>query len=71
MVFNFTRFGLYSVIFISIVAAIGMFYLFYTTQTKAKYLIVCIFLIMTTLTVSNDFTATDNPLIKRDFFHFT
>ncbi len=68
--FNFTRFGLYSVIFISIVAAIGMFYLFYTTQTKAKYLIVCIFLIMTTLTVSNDFTATDNPLIKRDFFSF-
>jgi hypothetical protein len=67
---NLSRFGEYSFIFISIAGAVGITILFGKTKSKHCVFIVVLFFIMAFLTVSNDFTASDNPLIKRQFYTF-
>ncbi len=67
---NFARFGEYSYIFICISAAIGLYCLFYNSNTKIKTATIILFSIMAFLSISNDFTASDNPLIKRPFYTF-
>jgi hypothetical protein len=66
--FNLARFAEYSFIFFCFAGAAGLSFLFY--RLKAKCIAVTLFFIMALLAVSNDFTASDNPLIKRPFYTF-
>lgn len=68
--FNLGRFGEYSFIFISIAGATGLYILFYKLKKKYKALVIICFFVMAFLTVSNDFTASDHPLVKRPFYTF-
>jgi hypothetical protein len=68
--FNFARFAEYSFIFISIAGATGLYILFYKLKTKYKISVIILFFLMAFLAVSNDFTASDSPLIKRPFYTF-
>lgn len=68
--FNLLRFGEYSFFFTSFVAAVGLLGLFKMTQTWGKIIIIAVFFCMTFLTLTNDFTASDNPLIKRPFYTY-
>ncbi len=67
---NFARFGEYSFIFISIAGAAGIYILFGKLKTYTRYSVVFLFFIMAFLTVSSDFTASDNPLVKRPFYTY-
>lgn len=68
---NLARFGEYSYIFICISAAVGLYCLFYScTNNKIKTTIIIFFSVMAFLSISNDFTASDNPLIKRPFYTY-
>ncbi|MHB1152946.1 MAG: hypothetical protein ACYCWE_04450 [Eubacteriales bacterium] len=68
--FNIARFGEYSFIFICIAGAAGIYILFGKLITKGRISVVFLFFMMAFLTVSNDFTASDNPLIKRPFYTY-
>jgi len=65
---NIGRFGEYAMIFIVITGALG-FYLLHARATKfQKYLVITLFVVMCFLSVSNDFIASDNPLVKRPYY---
>jgi O-antigen/teichoic acid export membrane protein len=66
--FNLMRFGEYSFLFFCIAGAAGISFIFY--KLKTKLLAVILFFIMAFLAVSNDFTASDNPIVKRPFYTF-
>lgn len=68
--FNIGRFGEYAMIFFVIVGAIGFKGLFHGAGRKLKIIITMLFIFMTLLSISNDFSASDNPLIKREFYTF-
>lgn len=68
--FNLGRFAEYSFLFICIAGATGLYILFYKLKTKYKISVMILFFIMALLTVSNDFTASDAPLLKRPFYTF-
>ncbi len=68
--FNFARFAEYSFIFICISGGAGLYILFYKLKAKYKISVIILFFIMAFLAVSNDFTASDAPLIKRPFYTF-
>jgi hypothetical protein len=66
----FNRLMEYTSIFIVIIAAYGLFYIFNKLNYKLR-IIFLIFIFLTCMTsIKNDFTASDNPLVKRDFFTF-
>lgn len=67
--FNLSRFGEYSFLFFSIAGASGIYVLF--NKIRVKAVVIVIFAVMSLLAVSNDFTASDNPLIKRPFYTFS
>ncbi|KUO53575.1 MAG: hypothetical protein APF76_12260 [Desulfitibacter sp. BRH_c19] len=67
---NLFRFGEYSYFFISLAGASGFYILFYKLRKHFRVCVVFIFLIMAFLSVSNDFTASDNPVVKRPFYTF-
>ncbi len=68
---NLARFGEYSFIFICISASIGLYCLYYSfTDRKIKTAAVILFVMMAFLSISNDFTASDKPLIKRPFYTY-
>ncbi len=68
--FNLERFGEYSLLFIVIVAAIGFTGIYYGAGRKLRVTIIILFVSMTLLSISNDFSASDNPLVKRVFYTF-
>lgn len=68
--FNLARFGEYSFIFICIAGAAGLDILFYKLKTKYRISVIILFFMMAFLAVSNDFTASDRPLVKRPFYTF-
>lgn len=68
--FNLLRFGEYAFIFISLAAAIGLLGIFDDAKNHGKFIVISVFFCMCFLTFSNDFTASDNPLIKRPFYTF-
>ncbi len=68
--FNLARFGEYSFLFICVTGAAGLYILFYKLNTKYKISVIILFFMMAFLAVSNDFTASDRPLIKRPFYTF-
>lgn len=68
--FNIERFGDYAFAFIIIAAAAGFVELYIRLTNNKRALLLILFLFMTLLSVSNDFVASDNPLIKRPFYTF-
>ena len=68
--FNLARFGEYSFLFILLAAAFGFGILFYRSSKNMKILLILVFILMSFLSTSNDFIATDNPLVKRPFYTF-
>lgn len=68
--FNLGRFGEYSYLFIGIAGAAGLYIFYDKLKKKSKVLVILCFFIMAFLSVSNDFTASDNPLVKRPFYTF-
>lgn len=66
--FNLARFGEYSFLFFCIAGAAGLSFVSY--KLKTKLLAIVLFFAMAFLTVSNDFTASDNPIVKRQFYTF-
>lgn len=55
-------------IFMGLTAAIGFSALFMRSGRAMKAVLTLLFVTMVLLSVSNDFVATDNPLVKRPFF---
>jgi hypothetical protein len=68
--FNLARFGEYSFPFILVAAALGFGTLFFNSKKYGKLLLIILFASMSLLSVSNDFVASDNPLVKRPFYTF-
>jgi len=68
--FNFQRFGEYTFLFISIVGAIGFMGMYYKSRKYIKIFAIILFFFMSFLSISNDFIASDNPLVKRPFYTF-
>ena len=66
--FNLSRFGEYSFLCFCIAGAAGLTFISY--KLKAKSVVVILFFVMAFLAVSNDFTASDNPIVKRLFYTF-
>ena len=67
---NIGRFGEYAFPFISIAASAGLFMVFFRLKKKSRYLIIILFSLMCLLAISNDFVASDNPLMKRSFYTY-
>lgn len=68
--FNLLRFGEYTFFFVSLAAAVGLFGLFSQTGVYGKIAVITAFSCMAFLSVTNDFTASDNPLVKRPFYTY-
>lgn len=68
--FDFTRFGEYTFLFIGITASIGFYTNYIKSKKIGKMLCIFLFMIMIFLCLSNDFNASDNPLVKRPFYTF-
>lgn len=68
--FDFQRFDEYTFIFISLVASFGLFKIYSNSTKTIKLLVIVLFFCMSFLSVSNDFTASDNPLVKRPFYTY-
>lgn len=66
--FNVDRFTEYTAPFMGIIAAVGLMMLYDRKSKLLKTACVLIFVGWVFLSVSNDFVASDNPLVKRDFF---
>ena len=68
--FNMLRFAEYSFLFITIMGAIGFAEIYHKSRKNFKSAIVILFLVMVFLSVSNDFNASDNPLVERPFYTY-
>jgi hypothetical protein len=68
--FNFTRFGQYFYPFISLTISVGFFTLYNITQKYSRVFVIILFISLAFLSVSNDFVASDNPLIERPFYTY-
>ncbi|MFX4263313.1 hypothetical protein ACOBQJ_14080 [Pelotomaculum propionicicum] len=68
--FNLLRFGEYTFFFVSLAAAVGLFGLLSQTGVYGKIAVITAFSCMAFLSVTNDFTASDNPLVKRPFYTY-
>jgi hypothetical protein len=65
----FTRLGEYVLIFIPIAMTIGILALGSISKSKYKIITICIVIFLLSLfSISNDFTASDNPIVKRTFY---
>ena len=67
---NIVRFGEYTFLFIGLTGAIGFYELYKKSRKYEKIILILLFTIMIFLSVSNDFNASDNPLVKRPFYTF-
>ncbi len=61
----------YAFIFITLAAATGLAALYYKSRRNAsKFVVIAIFSVLVLASVSNDFVASDNPLVKRNFYTY-
>lgn len=67
---NIGRFGQYFYPFISLTAALGFVTMYNRTKKYSKIIIILVFISLTFLSVSNDFVASDNPIVKRPFYTY-
>ena len=68
--FNFIRFGEYSFFFICLAGATGLYILLIKLKNRQRIGAALLFALMVFLGVSNDFNASDNPLVKRPFYTY-
>jgi hypothetical protein len=68
--FNLGRFEEYTFIFIISMAALGLSILFFKANKPLKVCLVILFSVWVMLSISNDFIALDNPLVKRPFYTY-
>lgn len=68
--FNIIRFSQYSIVFIVVPMSVGFFKLYCKTKEKYKFYVIVAFILMVFLSISNDYTASDNPLVEKPFFTF-
>ena len=68
--FNLGRFGVYTFLFIGLTGAIGFYKIYNKSRKHIKILVILLFISMSFLSISNDFNASDNPLIKRQFYTY-
>ncbi len=68
--FSFSRFGQYVFPFVCLAASFGFFKLFGATRRFSRAFVVVLFVLLVFLSVSNDFVASDDPLVKRPFYTF-
>ncbi|WP_094227388.1 hypothetical protein [Methanolobus psychrotolerans] len=68
--FNVGRFGQYLFPFITFAIAIGFYTMYKTTQKYSKSFLLLLFISLAFLSVSNDFIASDNPIIERPFYTY-
>jgi hypothetical protein len=68
--FNFTRFGEYAYVFMAISAAYGIFKFNSKIIGNKKIFILIMISFMVFLSISNDFVASDSPIVKRPFYNF-
>lgn len=67
---NLDRLGEYSFIYIAILCSMGFYYFYLKSSNYLKPFIIFLLVITSFLSVSNDFVASDNPLVKRPFYTF-
>jgi hypothetical protein len=67
---NITRFSEQSFLFTNLAAAVGFFYLYRRPSRALKIVLTLAFITLVFFSSSNDFVASDNPLVKRDFYTF-
>lgn len=67
---NIGRFGQYFYPFISLTAAFGFIAIYNATTKYSKSIILILFICLVFLSISNDFVASDNPIIKRPFYTY-
>lgn len=66
--FNIDRFDEFTFIFMGLVAAVGLIALYYRSSNVRKVAVVGLFAVLVLLSISNDFVASDNPIVKRPFY---
>jgi hypothetical protein len=65
---EFERFGEYTFLFIVLTGTIGFHEMYIKSKKYQKIFLIMLFISMVFLSVSNEFTASDNPLVKRPFY---
>ena len=65
---NIGRFEQYTFLFISLTGALGFVEIFSRSNKNIKFFVIVLFISMAFLSMSNDFNASDNPLVKRPFY---
>lgn len=68
--FNIDRFGEYVFFLIVLAVSLGFYTIYARSKKPLKSTLILIFMILVFLSVSNDFIASDNPLVKRPFYTF-
>ncbi|WP_445474205.1 hypothetical protein ACT9XH_07390 [Methanococcoides methylutens] len=68
--FNLARFGEYIFLFICMAGGLGYYELHKRSKKHAKLFLIVLFMSMSFLVVSNDFNASDNPIVKRPFYTY-
>jgi len=66
--FDLSRFNEYTFLFMGILAAVGLAVLYQRNSRLLKALCIVVFAAWILFSVSNDFVASDNPLVKRTFY---
>jgi hypothetical protein len=65
---EFERFGEYTFLFIGLAGTVGFYEMYKKSRKYSKVLLVILFISMIFLSISNEFTAADNPLVMRPFY---
>lgn len=65
-----TRLVEYSFLFICIAGAVGLFLVYHNSGKQSQIILVLLVIVMCFLSISNDFSASDNPLVKRIFYTY-
>jgi hypothetical protein len=68
--FNIDRFGAYAFFLIVLAVSFGFYTIYTRSRNNLKGALIVLFMILVFLSVSNDFIASDNPIVKRPFYTF-
>lgn len=68
--FNIDRFGEYVFFLIVLATSFGFYTIYARSKKPLKGALIILFMVLVFLSVSNDFVASDNPIVKRPFYTF-
>lgn len=68
--FSLDRFNIYTFLFTAMAAGAGLAGIYYKSRRFGRALTLVIVCLLAFLAVSNDFDASDHPLVKRTFYNF-